>query len=157
MGDSRRFVVFANFIKNNFPFVKNILDVAGGQYGYLNIELTKLGYNVVTVDPRIKNPNVKHIRCLFDDSFDVSQFDLLVGLHPDEATEYIFRCAKKYNKPYAVVPCCFLPISPQLKKMKFSRQRWLLYLKAFYNIPFECTLPISGANVVLFDNRKRRL
>lgn len=155
MGDSRRFVVFARFIKNNFPGVKNILDVAGGQHGYLNIELTQLGYNVVTIDPRANNPNIKFIRRLFDDNFDVSQFDLLVGLHPDETTEYILRSAKKYNKPYAVVPCCVLPISPKLKG-RLDRKRWVLHLKAFYNIPFECTLPINGANIVLYDNRKRR-
>jgi len=34
---------------------------------------------------------------------------LIVGLHPDEATERIVLFALKYKKPFAVVPCCVFP------------------------------------------------
>jgi hypothetical protein len=31
---------------------------------------------------------------------------LLVGMHPDQATEFIVSCALALHKPWAVVPCC---------------------------------------------------
>lgn len=31
---------------------------------------------------------------------------LLVGMHPDEATDPIMRAANKYSKPFCIVPCC---------------------------------------------------
>jgi hypothetical protein len=31
---------------------------------------------------------------------------VLVGMHPDQATEYIVSCALALRKPWAVVPCC---------------------------------------------------
>ncbi len=34
---------------------------------------------------------------------------LLIGMHPDEATVPIVQIAKKYNKNFAVVPCCVFP------------------------------------------------
>jgi len=53
---------------------------------------------------------------LFDDTFvtgvgrDVfREADVIVGLHPDEATEVIVDLAIKYDKPFAVVPCCVFP------------------------------------------------
>ncbi|CAH0515927.1 unnamed protein product [Peronospora belbahrii] len=36
----------------------------------------------------------------------VEQASLLLGMHPDEATECIIDVAMKFNKPFAVVPCC---------------------------------------------------
>jgi hypothetical protein len=37
-----------------------------------------------------------------------SDCSLLVGMHPDEATEIIIDTALKFNKPFAVVPCCVM-------------------------------------------------
>ena len=33
-----------------------------------------------------------------------------VGMHPDQATEAIVDFAAKYNKPFALVPCCVFPV-----------------------------------------------
>jgi len=30
----------------------------------------------------------------------------LVGMHPDEATDMIIDIGLRYNKPFAMVPCC---------------------------------------------------
>lgn len=38
---------------------------------------------------------------------------VLIGLHPDQATEPIVDFALRHNKPFAVVPCC---VFPNLKK-----------------------------------------
>jgi hypothetical protein len=35
--------------------------------------------------------------------------DVLVGMHPDQATEPIIDAALSLNKPFAVVPCCVFP------------------------------------------------
>ena len=34
---------------------------------------------------------------------------VVLGMHPDEATESIVDFAKKFGKPFAVVPCCVFP------------------------------------------------
>ena len=31
---------------------------------------------------------------------------IIVGMHPDQATEYIVQLAIRLNKPFAIVPCC---------------------------------------------------
>ena len=36
----------------------------------------------------------------------VAGCSLIVGLHPDEATDAIVDLALRFNKPFAVVPCC---------------------------------------------------
>lgn len=56
MGDSQRFKVFAKEISQKFPLkkYKTIADIAGGK-GYLNKELTKKGYKVITFNKRDNN------------------------------------------------------------------------------------------------------
>ncbi|KAF9170028.1 hypothetical protein BGX21_003651 [Mortierella sp. AD011] len=52
------------------------------------------------------------IQTMLDDQFLVIHQDLingasiLIGLHPDQATEPIVRTALKLGKPFAVIPCC---------------------------------------------------
>ncbi|KAG0044335.1 hypothetical protein BGZ83_010429 [Gryganskiella cystojenkinii] len=52
------------------------------------------------------------IQAMLDDRFLEAQQQLmhdasiLVGLHPDQATEPIVRAALKVGKPFAVIPCC---------------------------------------------------
>jgi hypothetical protein len=35
--------------------------------------------------------------------------DLIVGLHPDQATDFIVECGLQLKKPFACVPCCVYP------------------------------------------------
>jgi len=52
------------------------------------------------------------IQAMLDDQFLVDQRDfvdrasIIIGLHPDQATEPIVRAALKAGKPFAVIPCC---------------------------------------------------
>ncbi|KAI8600578.1 hypothetical protein EDD21DRAFT_354420 [Dissophora ornata] len=52
------------------------------------------------------------MQSMLDDKFLVDQQDLvdkasiMIGLHPDQATEPIVRAALKAGKPFAVIPCC---------------------------------------------------
>ncbi|KAF9925300.1 hypothetical protein FBU30_004937 [Linnemannia zychae] len=55
---------------------------------------------------------VPRLCTLLDDQFVVEHKDvfdkasILIGMHPDQATEPIVTMALKHNKPFAVVPCC---------------------------------------------------
>ncbi|KAF9138478.1 hypothetical protein BGX30_009104 [Mortierella sp. GBA39] len=55
---------------------------------------------------------VPRLCTLLDEQFAVDQKDvfesasILIGMHPDQATEPIVTMALKHNKPFAVVPCC---------------------------------------------------
>ncbi|KAG0273971.1 hypothetical protein BGZ95_010240 [Linnemannia exigua] len=55
---------------------------------------------------------VPRLCTLLDDQFAVEYKDvferasILIGMHPDQATEPIVTMALKHNKPFAVVPCC---------------------------------------------------
>ncbi|KAG9071300.1 hypothetical protein KI688_005511 [Linnemannia hyalina] len=55
---------------------------------------------------------VPRLCTILDEQFAVDQKDvfesasILIGMHPDQATEPIVTMALKHNKPFAVVPCC---------------------------------------------------
>ncbi|KAF9994446.1 hypothetical protein BGZ65_009917 [Modicella reniformis] len=55
---------------------------------------------------------VPRLCTLLDDEFEQNHSDILdgasilIGMHPDQATEPIVDMALKHNKPFAVVPCC---------------------------------------------------
>ena len=107
MGDRKRFSIFSKEIFSKFPpnKYKRIADVAGGK-GYLNYELKKMGYKVVTFDKRRrKRSGVTFVYRLFDKKIK-DTFDLLVGMHPDEATDVIITESAKRRIPFAIVPCC---------------------------------------------------
>ena len=114
MGDSRRFVEFAQLIARQFPvsMYRLVADVTGE----LNLELSRFGYHVVSFDgQRRKNARRVNIRWrLFDQSIK-DEFDLVVGMHPDEATDVIIAEAAKRKVPFAVVPCCVRPTVTEFK------------------------------------------
>jgi len=39
----------------------------------------------------------------------MQKVDFIIAMHPDEATEMVVDLALKYNKNFAVVPCCVFP------------------------------------------------
>lgn len=115
MGDRHRFEVVASFVQRNFPPPLSIADVAGGQ-GNLSFILAQEGYKCTIIDPRNtdlsknerrmrsrKGIRFKRIRKEFTPEM-AGNFDLIIGLHPDEATEAICQAAK--TKPVVLIPCC---------------------------------------------------
>lgn len=163
MGDGRRFKEFAAFIEQTFPEAYNIVDVAGG-HGDLAFCLHGLGKRPVIVDPRearfsgrirralrkeaIRTGKVVQMerRCTRVQNVDLREFDLIVALHPDEATEPVLRSAIAHGIDFAVVPCCVFP----LDGTKRSQAEWLRYLASLEPGIVQTELPIVGANVVLW-------
>ncbi|KAG0055788.1 hypothetical protein BGZ83_007368 [Gryganskiella cystojenkinii] len=58
---------------------------------------------------------VPRLHTLLDDQFVVDypgvieNASILIGMHPDQATEPIVDMALKHKKPFAIVPCCVFP------------------------------------------------
>ena len=111
MGDKNRGQIFAQYIVRQFPKAKNILDVAGGK-GQVARKLANKRRHVTVIDakPRFEGRCHKRIQYQagrFTDDYAAKQVpDLVVGMHPDEATSEIVLYAVKHRIPFAVVPCC---------------------------------------------------
>lgn len=88
---------------------------------------------------------------------------LLVGMHADASTEPIVQLAQKYNKSYAVVPCCVFPNLFKDRKVVIdgvcrdvrSYEEFVEYLSASDRAE-RCTLKFDGRNVCIFE-RSREL
>ena len=167
MGDKRRFSVLADFIVRNFPPSRfpAVADIAGGT-GMLSLELLHRGYSTTVIDPRKSGLSHKvrkrekkralktgrllqptYIRSPICET-DLSEFDLLIGLHPDEATEPIARAARE--RPVVLVPCCskdFGITSHGSPNATETVRRIWRGMKINWR---ETLLPITGKNVVLW-------
>ena len=113
-GDTRRFEVVADFIIERFSGnVKYIADVAGGQ-GLLTRILSKKGNFICElIDPRpIALKGINHRKEEF--TADMAGFyDLLIGLHPDEAMQELAKSA--LTKPVVRGPKNIAIISKPIK------------------------------------------
>lgn len=103
-GDPARFEEVADFIADTFGGkAKYVADVAGGQ-GMLSRMLNKKGFEAEVIDPRgwtmvgVSNRKAEYLSDMAD------FYDLIVGLHPDEALRPVVQSAK--TRPVLVVPCC---------------------------------------------------
>lgn len=148
MGDPARHRVFADFIAKRWPDRSlRIADVAGG-HGQLNAELHRRGYRqVVTFDRRRGRWTERpHYRYGEFNSGDADGFDLLVGMHPDAATDVVLAASLEQGMPAAVVPCCAVPTAwPYAGRWGTE---WVEHLQARSGALRAC-LPISGASTVL--------
>jgi len=154
MGDKNRFKVFSNEIENKFNVNKyrSIADIAGGK-GYLNHQLSIKGYNVVTFDKRNNNRNGVTFKKRYFDGSIKEKFDLLVGMHPDEATDVIIYEAYKRRIPFAIVPCCIMPTSSKFDGPAYY-QNWIHHLDMFarklgFNV-FKKQINITGKNIMIW-------
>ena len=92
-------------------------------------------------------------------------FDLLVGMHPDEATDVIVSEAIKRNISFVVCPCCVKP-TVFTYSSKHTGCSWFEYLKIRAEMcgfrTIEVVLGIQGENKVLIglapkNKQKRRV
>ncbi len=103
-GDPARFDVLADFVGERFPGARYVADVAGRQ-GMLARLLTKRhGLACEVIDPRgwtLKGVAHREVEYTADMA---EYYDLVVGLHPDEALRPVVESAAV--RPVVVVPCC---------------------------------------------------
>jgi hypothetical protein len=137
--------------------------VAGG-HGELAFWLQEYGKRPVVIDPRDttfprwihrtlrkrvvragQRSAIERWRVCVGD-VDLRSFDLIVALHPDEATEPALRAAVTHAIDFAIVPCCVFPLDGVAR----SRQAWVSYLASLADGTQLTELPISGANLVLW-------
>ena len=104
-GDPGRFQAVASFIHDRYGrTVHTIADVAGGQGMLCRILRKKFNYESEVVDAR--GWTLKGVPCRQED-FDPSMadyYDLIIGLHPDEATRAVAQAA--LIRPTILIPCC---------------------------------------------------
>jgi len=167
MGDKRRNRKFAEFICQTFADHTNIADVAGGNGELSFLLLREHGKTPTLVEPResrfpgwiqseIQNVSmvesggisIPHVRSRVDD-IDVGRFDLIVAMHPDEATEPAMRAAIASNVDFAIVPCCPFPLEG---KKRFGKQ-WIRHLASLAPDIRSTRLDISGPNTCLWRRR----
>lgn len=104
-GDPARFEVVAEFIFVTFGReIKYIADVAGGKGMLSRILAKKYNYEPTVVDPRgYSLLGVSNLATEYSSST-ASYYDLIVGLHPDQATREIALSALTTNT--LLIPCC---------------------------------------------------
>ena len=87
---------------------------------------------------------------------------VVVGMHPDQATEPIVREALKHGKPFAVVPCCTFPNSNSHRWVNGARVRtheqFCDYLQGLGNTDCQRAMERSyllfaGRNVIVHSER----
>lgn len=104
-GDPDRFEIVADYIADRYwKDIKYIADVAGGQGMLCRILNKKYNYVCEVIDPRgwvLKG--VENREEEFDPEL-ATYYDLIVGLHPDQALRAIAQAA--LVRPAVVIPCC---------------------------------------------------
>lgn len=151
MGDSRRFVALARFVADNFRSCR-VADVAGGS-GLLAYELEKVGFDCTVIDtkPHAGATGIKTIKGEFKASSMATKFNLVIGLHPDSATEELAHAAV-LGIPTVIVPCCWywtgIDSHGAANVPGIIRHYWQKN-----HVPFwETTLKMNGKNLVFVAN-----
>ena len=104
-GDPDRFEVLAQYVSDTYGnSISYIADVAGGQGLLTRILNKKFHYHSEVIDPRgwvlkgVPNRPEEFSPAL------AAYYDLIIGLHPDEATRAVAEAAA--IRPVIVIPCC---------------------------------------------------
>jgi hypothetical protein len=156
MGDKRRFDKIASFVEEYLPpRMKEIeiADIAGGK-GFLQLALRERGFtNVTTWDKRhhLRRRKVNYRYQLFKWD-EKKRYDLIIGMHPDEATDHMILYAAKHKITAIICPCCIKP-SATFYNGPHKYPLWLEYLKklAVTNGLFvkEYNMSINGRRTVI--------
>ena len=133
-GDPERFAVLADFVAERYwRSITYIADVAGGQGMLTRVLSKKYNYDCEVVDPRAHVlKGVKSQTREFDATL-ASYYDLVIGLHPDEATRAVAQAA--LVRPVILVPCCNF-----WSEEKLGQEELLKAVEAYYreqNVVFE--------------------
>lgn len=156
MGDPLRFTALADYIYEYFNTSTSIADIAGSK-GKLQVALRNRNFNKVETYDLEGFPSCSGLK-ITKELYRVSNpksYDLLVGLHPDEATDHIILGALYKRIPFVIVPCCKMPNAvPKLNK-RISWVDHLILLAERGSFKVSTTeLPIRGKNLLLHGEPK---
>ena len=161
MGDKCRNKVLRDFVRKYFPKVQRICVVADGN-GELSALLHDAGYAVRMVEPNPRHlkrrTGIKYEKRCFKRT-DTIKEDLIIGMHPDEATVEILFAALTQKKHFILVPCCVVG-DPAYTRNVNGYHAWIRKLRGLAGGPTACEhdiLPIDGANRVLFRKEPRHV
>jgi len=108
---------------------------------------------IIEADPRYAGDPHPLVTCeegWFDRDTPVRE-QLIIGMHPDEATAEIILAANKHQIPFAVVPCCVL--GPEAEGVRRNFFAWIKKLKELAGECQEKEINIDGKNLVLYRRR----
>lgn len=127
-GDPKRFEVLADYIASNYKHrVKTIADVAGGQGMLSRILAKKYNFDSEVVDTRkYVLVGVRHRQEEYTPKM-TNYYDLIVGLHPDQATRAVAESA--LTVPTILIPCC----NYWSKEEKLGRDALLAKIAEYYD------------------------
>ncbi len=160
---------FAEYLldKHGNSSIKSVLDVGAGRMCKLSSALSKNGWSMTAIDPKIRLEKKelkergieKTIKApLLCDEFvknmsgvSVIEYDLVVGLEPCDATEHIIRQSLKYDKPFEVMLC--YQAHNALNGQQFDKpEQWYEYLS---NISSEVEIVKCGFNSIATNVNER--
>lgn len=154
MGDTQRHRAFVRFVNKTFPWIRTVLIVADGKAQIARLLAARgVRVRVIEADPRYAgqpDPLITYEEGWFDRDTPVTE-QLILGMHPDEATAEIILAANKNQIPFAVVPCCVLGREAEGVRQNFFA--WLKKLKELAGSYCEEELDIDGKNLVLYRRR----
>ncbi len=110
--------------------------------------------SIVSWDRRTKRytgPRRNYRYVLFDYRSAPRDYDAIVGMHPDGATDHIVAYAVKHRKPFVVCPCCVVPSATKLEDIGYDgwmRHLTGMALDAMFKVE-TMVLPMMGRNLVL--------
>jgi hypothetical protein len=103
-GDPTRFELVADLVASRFPEARTAADVAGGQGMLARVLAKRHNVECEVIDPRGWVLRGVPSRAEEYDASMAGYFDVVVGLHPDEALLEVVASARV--RPVVVVPCC---------------------------------------------------
>lgn len=103
-GDPARFEVLADFVASRFPKAATAADVAGGQGMLARLLSKRHNIDSEVIDPRGWVLRGVSARAEEYSAKMADYYDVIVGLHPDEALCEVVASA--VVRPVVLVPCC---------------------------------------------------
>ena len=190
---SERHYIFASWLVDTYGLAllssgTGVLDVAGGN-GKLSAALLGLGVRaVILLDPKPRlspaDSPEKHGHRLkvvtealyHDGSHLTSRKDtvaeairhcsIVVGMHPDSATEPIIDLSQRLGIPFALLPCCVMPSLFPHRRQKSNSEMPVRSYRTFCQYLLDKApegetyqqdhLPFVGRNMVIYSNKTSR-
>ena len=104
-GDPARFEAVAEYVNARYgTCVRYVADVAGGQGMLSRLLRKRYNYECEVIDPRGWTLRGVPGRAVVLDASLAAYYDLIIGLHPDEATRAVAEAA--LARPTLLIPCC---------------------------------------------------